>query len=50
MPAEQLSGNDGVGGLVGENNDASNLINSYASGAVSGNWYVGGLGWREQRR
>ena len=34
------SGNN-IGGLVGQN--FGDIINSYASGTVSGNWYVGGL-------
>ena len=34
---------DGSGGLVGKNQSSSNIINSYASGAVSGSSRVGGL-------
>ena len=37
-----------IGGLVGQNENEANIINSYASGAVSGNSEVGGLvGWNE---
>ena len=34
---------DSSGGLVGKNQSSSNIINSYASGAVSGSTRVGGL-------
>ena len=37
-----VSGNDGVGGLIGDNN-GNKLFNSYAGGSVSGNNNVGGL-------
>jgi filamentous hemagglutinin family protein len=38
-----VSGNLGVGGVVGWQNEISNIINSYATGAVSGVNHVGGL-------
>src|SRR5439155_1743821 len=37
-----VSGDDAVGGLVGQNSDGT-VSNSYATGAVSGRDYVGGL-------
>ncbi len=38
-----VSGSLGVGGLVGQNDNASSINNSYATGSVSGSNYVGGL-------
>ena len=34
---------NGIGGLVGKNNNLGHIINSYATGAVTGNNHVGGL-------
>jgi len=40
-----VSGRDGVGGLIGDNWDGM-VTNSYSTGSVTGNAYVGGLvGW-----
>ena len=42
-----IQGASSVGGLVGENgslrNSGGTITNSYATGAVTGDWYVGGL-------
>uniref|UniRef100_UPI001D012F8F beta strand repeat-containing protein n=1 Tax=Aliarcobacter butzleri TaxID=28197 RepID=UPI001D012F8F len=38
-----ITGNNYVGGLVGRNENHSQIENSYVTGNVSGNWYVGGL-------
>ena len=38
-----VTGDDKVGGLVGFNDNSSNIDNSYATGSVTGDWYVGGL-------
>ena len=39
----RLAGIARIGGLVGENTNGSHIINSYATGAVTGNSTVGGL-------
>ena len=41
--AGTVTGNDYVGGLVGENGTGGNIISSYSTGAVTGDDYVGGL-------
>ncbi|MEA3499643.1 MAG: GLUG motif-containing protein [Candidatus Marinimicrobia bacterium] len=38
-----ITGDDYVGGLVGENSSSSTVSNSYSTGSVSGNSRVGGL-------
>ncbi len=40
---DNITGQNGVGGLVGYNNNSSKIDNSYATGNISGSSYVGGL-------
>jgi len=50
LEASDINGSGSfVGGLVGESNFTSSITKSYSSGAINGDWYVGGLvgmNWR----